>query len=209
MKAFAGNDLLVATLYSKEAVGGRILRIPWIPGLPPDFTFEFVARARFARHALAPRGRIEGCVESIRTTPDWLGPTWPCGTRAALEGWLGTSHWQRDLRYVLILHRGSPAGKDLWANGSRTVTGNGATFMSEEQDADATDPTNNRFAHLSLPSRLALDAFPPQEGYLCFDVTAEGPGTACSGTAWREAMIARCPDLVQAYVGEVEPSVRT
>lgn len=66
-KAFAGNDLLVATLYSISTPSGEEAH--------ELFTYQFIARARFVRHAVAPRGHMEACIESLRSCPEWLGPT--------------------------------------------------------------------------------------------------------------------------------------
>lgn len=169
-------------------------------------TVSFEARARFLRHPLAPPGRLEGCVRALRTDgAPQMGPAWPVRTRGALVGMLKTSLWTPELDYVLVFRRGN-AATNPWAHDRREASIDFHQYEEESQVAAVGEgQEDTRLGRLHLPSRLALDVFPPQEGFIALELDGGGPHDMAQQHKWREGVVAQCADLVQLYVGEVEP----
>jgi hypothetical protein len=207
VQAFMGDETLEATLYSVVA-HDSIHEFMDEDGFG---TTHFEARARFVRHPHARPGVLEVCIQAVRSTPEQMGPVWRCRTRKALDGLLTTSLWRPTMDYVLVLRRGPSANR--WANDRRQVDVDTNLYSGEEHDAFVTDEhpgrawdADTRLGNLGVALRLALEAFPPQEGYICFHVGQNVDKT--QWPAWRRAMIADCMDLVEIYVGELEPAAR-
>lgn len=206
VKTFLGHETLEATIYSVErptqdeyyAEGGH--------------TVSFEARARFRRHPLAPPGRMEGCIRALRTDgAPQMGPSWPLRTREALVRMLKTSLWRDHLDYVLVFRRGN-AATNPWAHDRREATID-AELYEEEGNVSIPDAgqQDTRLARLHLSERLALDIFPPQEGFIVFELDGGGP-YAITGSnrdkKWLDTILTHCADLIQLYVGEVEPQAK-
>lgn len=204
VKDYVGNEALEATLYS-------MVRPSEDEYYTPGFQVRFEARARFLRHPLAPPGHVEACVRALKTNgAPQMGPAWPCRTRGALEGLLTTSLWMTHLEYVLVFRRGNAAvTRGRWAHDRREAAINFELYEEEGAQGQAAFQNRTqddaRLGLLHLADRLALDAFPPRDGYICFGLD---DGDRRDGVAWRRAIIAQCLDLVQLYVGEVEPPER-
>ena len=200
VKDFLGQETLEATLYSMERPSQEEY-------YTVGHTVSFEARARFLRHPLAPPGRMEGCVRAMRTDgAPQMGPSWPVRTRRGLVEMLATSLWKLELDYVLVFRRGN-ASANPWAHDRRAATVDAALYEDEANAVGDPGQEDTRLGCLHLAPRLALDIFPPQEGFIVFELDGGG-GAITDFMKWLDAIILNCADLIQLYVGEVEPPAR-
>jgi hypothetical protein len=149
---------------------------------------EFWARAEFARLPGAKRGHIEAKVTSPRSV-ERMAPSWPCRTPAALHSLLDRAILYTNLEYVLALRRGLALGN------------RGRLDVREVADPDQLEvryssEDQEDGIYQTFQEYLAQMAFPPDEGYLCYSITAPDGLRELNPPAWRQAIMGAAANLM-------------